>query len=267
MSKFAPVNENELIEYAKIQLGQGAITINVTPDQARVRLRQAFDLFNEYHYSATEKTFIAQQLTQEDQDRGFVITPEAVINVTRVLSFDGSYKSDSDLLWFPGGMNPMSGWIDSGISGGFGNLDPGVGPYGVSGGITLYLMDLQKANYESILYPEDVARYNEHTHRLYPQVSRKKLVPGLFLVYEAYSVLEKLNVPSVYNNNWLKEYYTALLGMQWGNNLTKELDPTFGTNTTRINGQGILDRYTRLEERLRKEVMDQYSTPPMMVIG
>ncbi len=267
MSKFAPTNEQELMEFAKIQLGQGAIVINVTPDQLRTRLRQAFDLFNEYHYSATEMTFIAQEIVQEDQDRGFLITPDAVMNVTRVLSFDGSYKSDSDLMWFPGGMNPMSGWIDSGISGGYGNLDPGVGPYGVGGGITLYLMDLQKANYESILYPEDVARYNEHTHRLYPQVSRSKLVPGKFLVYEAHSYLEKLNVPAVYNNRWLKEYYTALVGIQWGNNLTKEIDPTFGTSTTKINGQGILDRYTALERTLYDQLMRQYTAQPMMVIG
>lgn len=270
MSYDAPKSKEDLFEYAKIQLGEGAHKVNVTDRQMETRLRQAFDKFNTHHYNATEHLFVAQQITEQDRNRGYFITPEYIKTVIRMLAFDGRRRGEADQLWVPGGMVPAMGWNawgDGGVAGGMGNMDVGVGPGGITNAITYYLMDMQQAHYDEIMFHEDSIRYNELTHRLYPDVSKSKLVVGQYIVYEAFGYLEKMGEPAVYNDDWLKRYFTALVGLQWGTNLTKHIDAPLYGGDAKINGQGILDRYTEDKLALEEELESTYSAQPMMWIG
>ena len=268
MSVESPSSAKDLMEYAKVQLGQGATKINVTDDQLKTRMREAFDKFNTFHYNATEHVYIAQQIVEEDTKRRFFVTPDFVKNVIRVFTISASRTGDSSSsLWIPGGMVPTGGWMESYVAGGYGNLDPGVGPYGMTNSVTMYLMDMQQATYENIYNPEEVIRYNELTHRLFPDMSMGDLKIGNFIVYEAYAALEGLGMPQVYNDGWLKKYYTALVGQQWGANLTKFVNSTLYGGDAALNGQGILDFYTNMRKELEEELMVSYTAQTGFWVG
>lgn len=88
-----PTTRAQFKDYCLRELGHPVIQINVDDDQIDDRIDQALQFFNDYHYDGTEKIFMKHQITQDDIDRGWIYTPEAVTFVTGVLPFDQASSS------------------------------------------------------------------------------------------------------------------------------------------------------------------------------
>jgi len=63
-----PTTKAQLLSYAKRQLGEPVVEINVDDDQADDILDDALQFFTEYHYDGTIRTYLKHQITQSEID-------------------------------------------------------------------------------------------------------------------------------------------------------------------------------------------------------
>lgn len=61
-----------LKDYCKRRLGFPVIDINVDDDQVEDRIDEALEFFQQYHFDATEKTYIMHYTTQTDIDKRYI---------------------------------------------------------------------------------------------------------------------------------------------------------------------------------------------------
>jgi hypothetical protein len=267
MSKTDPTTALELCEYAKIRLGAPVNVINVHDDQMEACLVEALQKFDRHHFDATEHLYVAQRLVSGDVSTKSVTVPDHVVDVYRILSFEGSIANDS-LLWVPGtsGLG-QGGWlVDSGVAGGFGNVDPGVGAYGRTNMSETFLSAMQGAEYEAIMIAEPEISFNSLSKRLQIQVANGMLVAGNWLVYECVSSLSKRADPSIFKCDWLRRYFTCLVKETWGENLSKFTGNVLGLDLS-VNWEKIVEAAAREKEKLENELDTVWSAPAMMWIG
>ena len=92
------------------------------------------------------------------------------------------------------------------------------------------------------------------------------LKAGDFIVYEAYKIIDPASFTKVFNDMWLKEYTTALIKQQWGQNLIKFEGMQLPGGVT-LNGRQIYDDATQDLERLREKLRLDHETPVDFFIG
>ena len=94
----------------------------------------------------------------------------------------------------------------------------------------------------------------------------KPLVEGELICFEGTQVIDPDTDDSIWDSDWLKAYATALVGIQWGTNLTKFSNiPSAGGLT--INADGILARYQQEKMELEEKHRLQYEEPPLPIFG
>jgi hypothetical protein len=71
---------------------------------------------------------------------------------------------------------------------------------------------------------------------------------------------------SIYTDIWLKKYATALIKMQWGNNMKKHGDVQLLGGVT-VNGQQFYDEAIAEIEILDQELLTKYSEPVDFFVG
>ena len=94
----------DLIEYCLRRLGHPVIEINVAEEQIEDRIDDAFLLYTQYHFDATETIYWKHEITQEDLDRKdengqrYLLVNENIIGIVRVFPLTtlttGSYLFD-----------------------------------------------------------------------------------------------------------------------------------------------------------------------------
>lgn len=110
-------------------------------------------------------------------------------------------------------------------------------------------------------------RYTKHMNRLYVDMDWKNDVRvGDYLIVECYRELDPNTFTDVYNDLWLKEYTTALIKRQWGNNLKKFEGVQMPGGVT-LNGQKIFDEAVEEIKELKEKVESTYQLPPDMFVG
>ena len=88
-----PATRAQFVDYCKRRLGHPVIEINVDDDQVDDRIDDALQFYQDYHYDATEKLYLKHLMTQEDHTRRYLLVPDKIIGITRILDFDGSAAS------------------------------------------------------------------------------------------------------------------------------------------------------------------------------
>ena len=89
---------------------------------------------------------------------------------------------------------------------------------------------------------------------------------GEVVVMECVSAIDPANWTKIYNIMWVKDYATAMLKKQWGQNMTKFQNVQLPGGVT-LNGEKIYsDAVTELEQ-LDEQLRNTYETPPMDMIG
>jgi hypothetical protein len=87
--------------------------------------------------------------------------------------------------------------------------------------VPYYMAFQQLQLLEQILVGKQPIRYNRLANRLYIDVNWGKLVPGQYLVVEAYEIIDPNVYTDIWGDRWIQNYATALIKRQWGSNLTK----------------------------------------------
>jgi hypothetical protein len=238
----------ELKEYCLRKLGKPVININVDDTQVEDRVDEALETFQEKHYDATERDWVYYELTQTDLDNGWVAIPDDILVVIGLLPFS-EIAAQADLFSYQYqlALKELSPWRP------LNQLD--------------YYMKV--TNYESINDMTSVTPtfdFSKHAGKLKIFEDLKKLGVGYKLAVHVQRIIDPAQVPKIYNDKWLKEFTTALVKRQWGENLKKMSGITL-LGGVELNGQQIFDEAMDEIAKLEENLEETYMLPNDFIVG
>jgi hypothetical protein len=120
---------------------------------------------------------------------------------------------------------------------------------------------------QQMLEPEKQIRWNRITNQLFIDAEWDVDFPvGTNLIFEVYSQVNPANYPDVYDNHFLKKYATALVKMQWGQNLSKYSGIQLPGGVT-FDGKAIYEDAKAEADKLEAEMRASFELPPDFIVG
>tara|TARA_B110000259_G_scaffold121760_1_gene138173 strand:+ start:955 stop:1764 length:810 start_codon:yes stop_codon:yes gene_type:complete len=119
---------------------------------------------------------------------------------------------------------------------------------------------------QEILVGKPMIRYNKHVNRLYLDVNKDFMVPGEYVIIEAYDVIDGDLYSDVWGDRWLQNYATVLVRENWGLNLTKFSGMQLVGGVT-FNGEQILSEAKADREKMEEEAIRSYQPLTYNFIG
>lgn len=235
-------------EYCLRDLGKPVININVDDLQVEDRIDEALRYYFDYHFDGSQKIYYKHQVTDQDKTNGYITLPENIMGVVKIFDLSSAYNTSSLFdVRYQFAMNDM--WLLTSAS------------------MAPYVMAMEHLQFmESILIGKVPLRYNRHVNKLYLDMDWNKINTGSYLIVEAYEIVDPAVFADVWDDRWLKEYCTALIKRQWGNNL-KKFEGMEMPGGVKFNGQRIYDEAINEIEKLRHEMINSYSLPASDMIG
>ena len=278
-----PASRTQLVDYCLRKLGAPVLEINIDDDQIDDLVDDAIQLFNERHFDGVERMYLKYQLTEEDIERGkakdhngvgIVTTTATSTNIAGYGTTISNWYETSNFLQVPDsvvGVEKIFKFDTSTISGGMFSIK-----------YQLFLNDLYYFNSVELLqyamvksYLEDIdyllttdkqIRFNKRQDRLYLDVDWGAETEGNWLILDCYRALDPTSFTQVYNDPFLKQYLTALIKRQWGQNLIKFKGVKL-PGGIELNGREIYDDAERDIEALRSRMTSEYELPPYDFVG
>ena len=279
-----PNSRSELINYAKRQLGAPVLEINVADEQVEDVLDDAIQYFHERHFDGVLRTYLKYQVTQNDIDRGkgpgesgvtgittttatatidgasmefdwkensnYLQVPPAVIGVEKIFHFDGSNTVTNNMF----SVKYQLFLNDVAFNLGYNGL--------LSYAMTrTYLEDIN-----FLLTTQKQIRFNQRMDRLYLDIDWSSLTTGDWIILDCYRTLDPNDYSRVYNDSFLKKYFTALLKRQWGQNLIKFQGVKL-PGGVELDGRAIYEDAMKDLEIIREMMSNTYELPPLDMIG
>lgn len=236
-------------EYCLRKLGSPVIDINVADEQVEDRVTDALEMFWEIHADGSQKKYLAVELTEEDIENQYLTVDDSeIISVIRVLPLSNPVSSINleyqafitDLI------NPSK------------LLQSGVHSYIIT---EQYLSTLNQ-----FFNREKQIRFNRFSGKISIDTDWSVLTPGHFMIVECYAKLSDENYETIWNDQWLKDYATALIKEQWGNNLSKYSNFTLPSGIT-VDGQRILQEAKEEIVKLLDELSNKWQLPADFFVG
>lgn len=271
----------ELKEYALRANGHPVLEVNIADEQLEDRINDALQYFSEYHFDGVEKVYLKYKLSQQDIDNGYItftadnrqnqnadgsgfenaeaiqtsVDPDCpenvllqnlIVSVTRIFQFSQQTVSMFDIR-YQYALNDLYT---------FGTIDL------VQYDLTQQYLSLLR----QYLSPEKSIRFNRVANKLYLDSDKRQMTPGMYLIIEAYRILDPRVYPEIYNDILLKKYCVALVRWQWGVNLAKYSGIKLPGDIT-LDGQTMMkDSWTQKEE-IEKEIRLKGELPVDFMMG
>ena len=281
-----------LVDYCLRQLGAPVLEVNVDDDQIDDLVDDAIQLFNERHFDGVERMYLKYRISEEDINRGKAHgtttttmggtgTGHGIINTSGISTAIAGYGTTtsnwyetSNFLQVPDsvvGVEKIFKFDTSSISGGMFSIK-----------YQLFLNDLYYFNAVELMqyamtksYLEDIdmllttdkqIRFNKRQNRLYLDIDWGSESDGNWLILDCYRALDPNSFTQVYNDVFLKQYLTALIKRQWGQNLSKFKGVKL-PGGIEMNGGEILQSAESELDALRSRMTTEYELPPYDFIG
>ena len=244
-----PATRADFKDFCLRKLGKGVIEINVSDDQVDDRLDEALNFWYDFHYDGTERYFYKHVVTQTDKDNQYITMPENVRGVVKIFNVGTSGSTGSNLFnaRYQLALNDMH------------NL--------TSTSLTPYYMNMQNiALMEEILVGKQPIRYTRYVDKLYVDMDWDKFAVGEYLIAEAYGIVDPETYTDAYNDLLLQRYCTALIKIQWGENLKKFQGMQMPGGMV-MDGMSIYNEGLRDKEMLEAEIRSSYNVPSFDMIG
>ena len=120
---------------------------------------------------------------------------------------------------------------------------------------------------EETLASSPPLRFNRHTDKVFIDMDwNEDTRPDQYLVFEAYRILDPATYSDVYNDLFLKKYLTALIKLQWGNNLSKFSGVQMPGGVT-LDGVRIMQEATEEVTKIEEEMSLRYELPVNFMTG
>ena len=279
-----PSTRSELITYAKRQLGAPVLEINVADEQVEDLLDDAIQYFQERHFDGVYPTFLKYKITEDDIKRGrsrdgntdnvgittqtatstidgqsvsfsfnetsnYLQVPPDILGITKVFHFDGSNRMSSGMfsLKYQLFLNDIY-------------------YYGSTELLSYAMTKTYLEDINFLLTTQKQIRFNKRQDRLYLDIDWSSITDGEFLVIDCFRTLDPNDYARVFNDSFLKRYFTALLKKQWGQNLIKFQGVKL-PGGVELNGRQIYDDAMNDIALIREQMSNTYEIPPLDFIG
>jgi len=279
-----PSTRSELITYAKRQLGAPVLEINVADEQVEDLLDDAIQYFQERHFDGVYPSFLKYKLTEDDITRGrsrdgetdnigittttatatidggtttfsftetanYLQLPDDIIGVSKVFHFDGSNRMSSGMFSLKYQLFLNDVYF-----------------YGSTELLTYAMTKTYLEDINFLLTTQKQIRFNKRQNRLYLDIDWSSVSADEFLVFDVFRTLNPNDYAKVYNDSFLKRYFTALLKKQWGQNLIKFQGVKL-PGGVELNGRQIYDDAMNDLTIIREQMSNTYEIPPLDFIG
>jgi len=287
-----PSTRQELIDYCLRQLGAPVLEINVADEQIEDLVDDAIQFFHERHFDGVTQVYLKYELTEEDIKRGRARPPGApqnengttgITSVTTsanvgVTTTNFTYYQNSNYIQIPPSIIGVNKIYQFGAGMGAGMFNVryqymlndfiGLNGWG-AGGFDLLSYSMTMGYLETINYVLNThkqIRFNQRTDRLYIDVDWGDLNAGEFLVLDCWATNNPNDYARVYNDSFLKQYLTALIKRQWGQNLIKFQGVKL-PGGIEFNGRQLYDDAQAELDRIQERMLSTYELPPLDMIG
>jgi len=273
-----PASRQELKDYALRQLGAPVLEINVADEQLDDRLDDALQYFNERHFDGVEKMFLKYKLTNDDIARGRSKGSgyNSGVGITTATSPVGTFnwEENSNYIQVPDtviGIEKVFKIDNRTISGNLFNVNyqlflNDIYWFSSTELVNYYMTKRYLEDIDWIVNPQRQIRFNKRQNRLYIDMSWDTVTVGNYLIMECYRILDPNDFTKVYNDSFLKMYFTSLVKKQWGQNLIKFQGVKL-PGGIELNGRQIYDDAVRELEAIRLRMISEYETAPLDLIG
>lgn len=248
-----PTSRESLIDYCKRRLGEPVIEINVDYDQLEDRVDEAIQFYQEYHSDATQKTYLKHLITSQDVSNEYITLSSDIIHVTKMFPITSNFNQGRNFfdIKYQMMLNDMTDLVSFA-----GDL-----AYYEQMQQYLSLLDMKLNGHPQVQF---VRRQNRLY--IYGDFADKDLKEGDYIIAEVYRTIDPDTHNSIYNDMFLKEYTTALIKQQWGQNLIKFEGMQLPGGVT-LNGRQMYDDATQEIERLRERIRLEFELPPDFFVG
>ena len=276
-----PSSREGLIDYAKRQLGFPVLEINVADEQFQDLLDDAIQIYQERHYDGIVRMYLKYKITQEDIDRGRARGGDKNAGITTTtgtstvgLSTTFSFEENQNYLQMPPsviGVNQIFKVRSDTVYDGLFNIKYQLflNDLYQFGSIDLLQYSMVQTYLEDITFllnPDMKFRFNIRQDRLYIDTDFKTINVGDHFVIDCFRILDPNDFTQVYNDQFLKRYFTALCKKQWGMNLIKFQGVQL-PGGIQLNGRQIYDDGERELAEIRSKMSSDYEMPPLDMIG
>ena len=242
----------DLAQYCLRKLGAPIIRINITEQQIDDRINDALDMFLQFHMDGSYRQVYVHSLTQKDIEEQKVHLPDTIMSVLSVY-----LRTDPSKNALASGTNDlqMQAYFADMIS----------RTYNTGGGdISNYAINQSYFGTINSILPNGLTRvtsYNIWANELtIPDYKWKTAEVGSLIGLDAYIFKDPDEVGRVFNDYWLKQYTTALIKLQWAQNISKFTNimlPGGGT----LNGESLMLQAQQEISDLEIKLQNQYSYP------
>ena len=276
-----PSSRQGLIDYAKRQLGFPVLEINVADEQFSDLLDDAVQVYQERHYDGITRMYLKYKITQDDIDRGQARGGNTTLGITTTtatstvgLSTTFDLEENSNYIQMPPsviGVNQIFKIRSDTVYDGLFNIryQLFLNDLYAFGSVDLLQYSMVQTYLEDIsflLNPDMRYRFNIRQDRLYIYADFGVLNKDDFFVIDCFRILDPNDFTRVYNDPFLKRYFTALCKKQWGMNLIKFQGVQL-PGGIQLNGRQIYDDGVRELDELRAKMSSDYEMPPLDMIG
>jgi len=277
-----PSSREGLIDYAKRQLGFPVLEINVADEQFQDLLDDAIQIYQERHYDGIARMYLKYKITQDDIDRGQARGGDSTLGITTTtttstvgLSTTFDLEENNNYIQMPPsviGVNNIFKVRSDTVYDGLFNIryQLFLNDLYAFGSIDLLQYSMVQTKLEDITFllnPDVRYRFNIRQDRLYIDVDWAAAVNvDDYFVIDCFRVLDPDDFTKVYNDQFLKRYFTALCKKQWGQNLIKFQGVQL-PGGIQLNGRQIYDDGVKELDEIRAKMSSDYEMPPLDMIG
>jgi len=277
-----PSSREGLIDYAKRQLGFPVLEINVADEQFQDLLDDAIQIYQERHYDGIARMYLKYKITQDDIDRGQARGGDSTLGITTTtttstvgLSTTFDLEENNNYIQMPPsviGVNQIFKVRSDTVYDGLFNIryQLFLNDLYAFGSIDLLQYSMVQTKLEDITFllnPNVRYRFNIRQDRLYIDVDWAAAVNvDDYFVIDCFRILDPDDFTRVYNDPFLKRYFTALCKRQWGQNLIKFQGVQL-PGGVQLNGRQIYDDGVAELAEIRAKMSSDYEMPPLDMIG
>ena len=276
-----PSSREGLIDYAKRQLGFPVLEINVADEQFQDLLDDAIQIYQERHYDGIARMYLKYKITQDDIDRGQARGGDSTLGITTTtttstvgLSTTFDLEENNNYIQMPPsviGVNQIFKVRSDTVYDGLFNIryQLFLNDLYAFGSIDLLQYAMVQTKLEDITFllnPDVRYRFNIRQDRLYIDVDWAQINKDDYFVIDCFRILDPDDFTKVYNDQFLKRYFTALCKRQWGQNLIKFQGVQL-PGGIQLNGRQIYDDGVAELTEIRSKMASDYEMPPLDMIG
>ena len=276
-----PSSREGLIDYAKRQLGFPVLEINVADEQFQDLLDDAIQIYQERHYDGIARMYLKYKITQDDIDRGQARGGDSTLGITTTtttstvgLSTTFDLEENNNYIQMPPsviGVNNIFKVRSDTVYDGLFNIryQLFLNDLYAFGSIDLLQYAMVQTKLEDITFllnPDVRYRFNIRQDRLYIDVDWTQVNVQDYFVIDCFRILDPNDFTQVYNDLFLKRYFTALCKKQWGQNLIKFQGVQL-PGGIQLNGRQIYDDGVAELAEIKAKMASDYEMPPIDMIG